>query len=233
MTYAAPRRALEELYDTQADPHQLENLAADPQHREVLQRLRSELRRWQLATRDAGFLTEPQMWSRLHSGGTPWEIARDEARYPLERLLQAADAVGRDAAGSQRRWLRDTDDGVRYWAAIGLHAAAMLAEEDRTALGHALQDESPAVRIEAAAALARHGEPDAALVVLSASLRDDAPEVVLHAARTLELLGPAARPAHPAMQSALTKARERELAGEDMAMFIRFSLEAALAVDAD
>ena len=34
LTYAAPRRALEELYDSEADPHQLHNLAGDASHRE-------------------------------------------------------------------------------------------------------------------------------------------------------------------------------------------------------
>jgi hypothetical protein len=53
--------------------------------------------------------------------------------------------------------------------------------------------------------------------------------VVLHAARALELLGPAAGPVRPAMQSALAAARNAETLGDDLAMFIRFSLEAALA----
>jgi uncharacterized sulfatase len=229
MTYAAPRRAREELYDTQSDPHQLRNLAGEPEHRSTLQRLRAELRRWQLATRDAGFLTEPQMWARLKKGETPWDLARDESRYPLACLLEAADAVGRDgAAPLQRGWLNDADDGVRYWAAVGLHAADDLAEPDRAPLRQALQDESPVVRIESAAALARHGEADGALPVLAAALADDSQDVVLHAARALQLLGPAARPVYRQMESALAKARGGESAGDDIAMFIRFSLEAAL-----
>ncbi|TXT43742.1 MAG: sulfatase, partial [Limisphaerales bacterium] len=140
LTFAAPRRALEELYDTQADPHQLRNLAADPQHRAVLERLRAELRRWQLATRDTGFLTEPQMWVRLDGKETPWSVAHDDERYPLARLLDAADAVGREeAAPRQRGWLRDAHDGVRYWAAVGLHARTKLGDADRAALRAALR----------------------------------------------------------------------------------------------
>lgn len=229
LTFAAPRRALEELYDTQADPHQLRNLAADPQHRAVLERLRAELRRWQLATRDTGFLTEPQMWARLEGKETPWSVAHDDERHPLARLLDAADAVGREeAAPRQRDWLRDTHDGVRYWAAVGLHARPKLDDADRAALRAALRDASPTVRIEAAAALAQHGEASAALPVLTAALRDSSREAVLHAARALELLGPAARPVFGDMRAALATARVAEKAGEPMAMFIRFSLEAAL-----
>lgn len=229
MTYAAPRRALEELYDTGADPHQLQNLAAAPEHRAVLEKMRAELRRWQLATRDAGFLTEPQMSARIGDKDTPWAVTHDDTRYPLARLLEAADAVGRDdAAPRQREWLRAADDGVRYWAAVGLHARAHLAEADREALRAALRDTSPVVRIEAAAALCAHGETEAALPVLTAALRDDSREVALHAARALELLGPAAKPARPAMQSRLAIAHEAEAHGDHLSMFIRFSLETAL-----
>ena len=229
LTYAAPRRALEELYDTQVDPHQLRNLASAPEHRATLEKMRAELRRWQLETRDAGFLTEPQMWARLGRDGTPWSVARDETRYPLERLLEVADAVGRnDTAPRQRDWLRDGDDGVRYWAAVGLHARVDLSGPDREALRRALRDRSPVVRVEAAAALARYNEPEPALPVLVEALRDESNDVALHAARALELLGPIARPAQPAMRTALASARAAEERGDTLAMFIRFSLEAAL-----
>jgi uncharacterized sulfatase len=229
LTYASERRQLEELYDTQSDPHQLHNLAGDPKHRATLTSMRAELRRWQLDTRDTGFLTEPQAWNRLSSQLTPWDIARDPTRYPLERLLEVAGAVGRhEAAEDQRQWLRDADDAIRFWAAVGLHANPQLSEAQRTALQDALRDSSVVVRIESAAALARHGVVDAGLPVLAAALSDPTPEVVLHAARALELLGPAARPAWPKMQEAVTAARQREAAGQDIAMFIRFSLESAL-----
>lgn len=190
MTYAAPRRALEELYDTQADPHQLRNLATVQRHLPVLERMRAELHRWQLSSRDAGLMTEPQMWACLKSGNTPWDVARDETQFPLKRFLEAASVVGRDnATHLQRDWLQDANDGMRYWAAVGLHAAATLSEADRSALREALCDSSSVVRIESAAALARHGEHSAAFATLSAALRDELPETVLHAARALELLG--------------------------------------------
>lgn len=228
-SYAARRRPIEELYDTDADPHQLHNLAGDPQHAQTLDPMRSELRRWQLATRDAGFLTEAQMWSRLNETQTPWDVARDSASYPLDRLLDAAGAVGReDAADAQRRWLSDANEAVRYWAAVGFAAKAQLTMDDIDALRSAISDSSSVVRIEAASALARHGDTPSALPVLIAALRDESPEVVLHAARALELLGPAAQAARQPMSAALTFAGEREKSGHDMAMFIRFSLEAAL-----
>jgi HEAT repeat protein len=169
------------------------------------------------------------MWSRIANGDTPWQIARDEAQYPLKRLLEAAHAVGRpDAVAKQRAWLTDTHDGVRYWAAVGFRARSELAEEDRVALRSALMDQSAVVRIEAAAALSQNGEADAALPTLATALHDDSLEIALHAARALELLGPAVQAAHGDMKDVLTKVRPAEDGGDTMAMFIRFSLEAAL-----
>jgi len=229
LTFAAPHRATEELYDTQTDPDNLHNLAADSQHRAVLEKMRVELRRWQLDTRDAGFLTEPQMWARLDGKETPWSIAHDDAPYPLARILTAADAVGRgDAAARQREWLHDSNAGVRYWAAVGLLASEQLDDASRKALHAVLNDPSPVVRIEAAACLAQHGDATTALPVLTVALHDEHRDVVLHAVRALELLGPRAQPAHDAMRTALAVAREAEKGGDHMAMFVRFSLEAAL-----
>jgi hypothetical protein len=42
----------EELYDTEADPHEMHNVAADPARREILERMRRELRQWREAQGD-------------------------------------------------------------------------------------------------------------------------------------------------------------------------------------
>jgi uncharacterized sulfatase len=232
MTYAAPRRATEELYDTQSDPHQLENLAGRAEYQDQLERMRGELNRWIVEIRDAGLLTEPQVWERIGSDTTPRELARDEARYPLEQLLDAAALVGQEGVSSQQvKLLGHADDGVRYWAAVGLHAAAAAAELTDPmvqAVQNALQTEtSPTVRIELAVALAADEASEEPLDVLRQYLRHDRPDVVLHAARTVELLGERARPLLPTMRETLERANTTPQRG-DMPMFIRFSLEAAL-----
>ncbi len=45
-------RAEEELYDCQADPHEINNLANDPKYAKDLKRLRKELTKWQKTTED-------------------------------------------------------------------------------------------------------------------------------------------------------------------------------------
>ena len=52
-------RPVEELYDTQADPHEVSNLAADPRYREVLERMRYELLHWMRRIGDVGLIPEP------------------------------------------------------------------------------------------------------------------------------------------------------------------------------
>jgi arylsulfatase A-like enzyme len=230
LTYAAPHKPLEELYDAQIDPHQTHNLAADSTYAATLEKMRRTLREWLVETRDAGFLTEPQLWDRIGSTGTALELARSDSRYPLARLLNAAELVGHPrAVPEQQKLLADLDDGVRFWAAVGLHAAGQSAEPARTALRNALKDSSTAVRIEAAAALAEFGETIESLRVLEQELRSARLEVALHAARALELLGTRAKPAWPAMREVLERARREEKTAGDPAMFLRFSLESALA----
>lgn len=49
---AFSKRPEEELYDMAADPHQLNNLAADPAHAETKAKLRAELEAWRTSTSD-------------------------------------------------------------------------------------------------------------------------------------------------------------------------------------
>lgn len=54
--FKAPR-AQEELYDLDADPHELINIASDPKHAETLKQLRSALETWAVETKD--FIPSP------------------------------------------------------------------------------------------------------------------------------------------------------------------------------
>jgi arylsulfatase A-like enzyme len=54
----APRRPAEELYDLRDDPHEVRNLAALPEHRERLDRMRVLLDAWIKATGDKGAIPE-------------------------------------------------------------------------------------------------------------------------------------------------------------------------------
>lgn len=162
----------EELYDLHADPDEVNNLAGSPEHRDVLERLRRELRNWMIEVRDVSFLPEYEIYTR-EAGMAPYEMARDEGRYPLERILSTAelasslkDGVTGELVGA----LADDDSAVRYWGAMGLLMRGRDAvTEGRAALVRALADEAPSVRVAAGEALGRYGsasEASKALEVL-------------------------------------------------------------------
>ncbi len=208
LTYAAPRKAAEELYDTDKDPWQLNNVAAEPAYKSDLERLRKALRDWQTETRDLGMLHEWQAAQLCGQSGKPLiEAAANDSLYPLDRVLDTAWRVGLPGQTDEFiKRLATSRPPVRYWSAVGLrvggHDAAVAAQD---ALQKALADESLAVRIEAAGILAAQFADRAALDQLTAALASDDENAQVHAARTLQMLGEKARPALPALQAALPK----------------------------
>jgi len=225
--YAGPTRPREELYDIANDPHQINNLAGSPKHRQRVTAMRKLLRNWMLETRDLGLLPELDM-ARRAGKSTPYDMARSDKAYPLETILDAA-----ELAGGWPRWgdqnillLAHADPAVRYWAAVSLRAGGATDRLTRGALAKAMEDESPAVRIEVAWGLVDAGESTGkALALLQRELLGKDGRAALRAARALQMLGAKARPALSAMTKALAAARKGR---GDSAMFIRFSLDPAV-----
>jgi uncharacterized sulfatase len=165
-------KAPEELYDLQTDPDEVVNLAKSPEHRAILEKLRGAQRQHAIATRDVSLLPEGELHSRS-VGSTPYDIGQDDAKYPLERILAAAElASSLDPASLPElaRLLEDRDSAVRYWAALGfLMRGQPAVTSGSAALKKALSDDSVYVRIVAAEAIARFGaatDLEAALKVL-------------------------------------------------------------------
>jgi hypothetical protein len=68
-------RPAEELYDTQADPHQIRNLAAEAAHQATLQRMRTAVSDWMSRINDQGLINEAEMIDRMWPGGVQPETA--------------------------------------------------------------------------------------------------------------------------------------------------------------
>ena len=58
LIFFGPKKAAEELYDLNNDPHEIHNLAKDPKHRKVLTQHRKLLAGWIKETGDQGQTTE-------------------------------------------------------------------------------------------------------------------------------------------------------------------------------
>lgn len=65
--FKAPK-AVEELYDTENDPHQLHNVASDPQYKAKLEELQTAFRNWQQAVGDQSAVPEKEMVARWWNG---------------------------------------------------------------------------------------------------------------------------------------------------------------------
>jgi N-sulfoglucosamine sulfohydrolase len=87
------RRPAEELYDTVADPHQINDLSAQPAHRTTLARMRNAVTEWMARVGDQGLINEPEMIQRMWPGGVQPETAQP---YIVPR--RTTDAPARSAA---------------------------------------------------------------------------------------------------------------------------------------
>ena len=161
-----------ELYDLQDDPDETINLASQDEFKPMIERFEKAMREWLLGIRDLGFLPEYEIHQRS-AGGAPYVMGHDDSRYPLERVMQMADiasSMRSDGIEKLRAGFEDEDSAVRYWAALG----ALMREQGgvdamRGLLQEALEDPAPSVRIAAAEALGRYGNPaqtEASLTVL-------------------------------------------------------------------
>jgi uncharacterized sulfatase len=192
----------EELYDLHADPDEVNNLAGSPEHKATLERFRKAHHEHELAVRDLGLLPEGEMHARAGKSA-PYDMGRDPKRFPVERILAAADLASSLQPGVTSRmeaFMKDADSGIRYWGAMGV---LMRGKDEvaklQTQLRAALSDSSPHVRIAAAEALGRYGTEDDVKTVMPLLLGlADAPKsgsyAAIHALNAIDSLGAKALP---------------------------------------
>jgi hypothetical protein len=195
---------VEELYDLQADPQELNNLAIAPEYADQIKKMRDLLTEKILRTRDAGFLFEPEMMMRS-VGTSTYEMAQDSLRYNLKEIYAAAQMVGMAKAEEIAENLDDPDSGVRFWSVMGLMNTTKEAKKYITQLEKLLVDEAPTVQIAAAGLLCKLGTPKNALPVLGKWMNDERLWLALYAARTIQEAGKAALPLVPDIKATLEK----------------------------
>jgi arylsulfatase A-like enzyme len=91
------RRPAEELYDTKVDPHQIDNLAAQPAHRATLVRMREAVTAWMSRIGDQGLVNESEMIERMWPGGVqpvtaqPYIVPRRTTEAPARQASMKID----------------------------------------------------------------------------------------------------------------------------------------------
>lgn len=73
-----PTKPVEELYDCQADPHEVHNLADSAEHAKVLARLRAAHEKWRQETGDLGLIPEAELMQQRRPGGK-WAVTANPA----------------------------------------------------------------------------------------------------------------------------------------------------------
>ncbi len=203
-----PTRPVEELYDLKQDPHELNNLAADRQHAETLDHLRTKLDEWMADTRDLGQIPEPILAELASKYDSFHAIMEDRANRTLARRMNEvwrSGQRGQKAIPDLLDALKDDRAGVRYVAALWLGNIAKPAKGMADALEHGLTDAADYVRVASARAilLSERGPGEAALTALVRQMQQSKNEVVRHyAAAALEDIGEKARPVLDAVKKA-------------------------------
>jgi HEAT repeat protein len=152
---------VEMLFDTQADPWEIHNLAADPAHAGRLAAMRARLRSTMASVRDTSLVPEP-MWDELAREKTIHDYVRSEA-FDLDATLDLAfAATSADALDAARfiEALGSKDPAIRYWATTGWLIHAKEAAPAIDALTKCLADPQPLIRIVAAETLIAAGKPE-------------------------------------------------------------------------
>jgi N-sulfoglucosamine sulfohydrolase len=196
----------EELYDIQADPHNIKNLAGQESYKKVLNTMREANRQWQLEIKDGGFIPESIMME-ISEKTTLYDYVRS-GHYSLEKIMETAEMASSGDISYLTEIisrLKDEDPVVRYWAATGCIVLQKKAAPAEDELKQLLNDPEVSVRIAAAEALFQLGESGLALAALEEALKNDNLMARVQALNVLENMKHDIRPALKAIKALIPK----------------------------
>ncbi len=180
-------KPVEELYDTENDPWEVNNLAQNLTYQEVLVRMRKANMDWVKSIKDCGFIPEAEI-ARL-SGETPYyDYVRTDA-IDMDEVIEAADAVTfatKESIPQLIGYLNHENSAIRYWGTTGLLILGQDAREAKSELLTALNDESPNVRAVAAEVLCLLGETEPAIKALAEVIRTGSQFACTHALNVVD-----------------------------------------------
>ncbi len=177
----------EELYDTENDPWEVNNLAADPSYQAVLDRMRKANLDWILKIFDTGFIPEGER-NIIAPGQSFYDYMRS-GKVPLKTIVNVADIATQGKQENLKHllgWLKSDNSAIRYWAATGL---LILKEDARSAipqLKQELNDPSPDAAVVAAEALYNLGDKKAGLAAMLRLLKHPDVFVRTHALNAID-----------------------------------------------
>ncbi len=177
----------EELYDTENDPWEVNNLATDPAYINVLIRMRDASRKWMLEIKDTGLIPEADMIDRM-GNISPYDYLRKE-NIDMASIFEAAEKATMakpENIDEIKTYLGSEESAIRYWGATGL---LLLGEYSRSVvpiLIQAIEDPSPNVGIVASETLYILGEIENGRRGLIRALNSDNLMARTHALNTID-----------------------------------------------
>jgi arylsulfatase A-like enzyme len=148
------QREPEFLFDLQADPWELNNLATDKQSQNKLQFFRGKLDSNIIAEKDVHFLPEYET-DIIQTTNTLYQFRQSNQVYPIKEIYEAAALSGfrnKQTCAKQVSLLNSKNHIVRYWAVVGLLSQPhKLLQKYRNKITAAMNDRYPPVSTTAAA----------------------------------------------------------------------------------
>jgi HEAT repeat protein len=143
-----------------------------------------------------------------------FDASRVPAAFPIKQAFAVAYLASERKAANLPRLIEalgDASEPVRWWAAQGCAMLGTNAAAAAPALRRCSSDQSGAVQVAAAEAMARLGRVDEALPVLERVLKQTGNDAfALQAANVLDRLGESARPALPVVKSVFASVSKAE-----------------------
>jgi len=147
-----PTRPVEELYDLENDPFEINNLAGNPEFREELSDLRSRLYKWMTDTQDPALIPESLLEEMGKEHGNKFTAMKQEGMDQLTRQLIAIIENGEQQNnGALLKAIESVEPAERYWGATWLGVNRVEAAKEK--LIALTSDADPSVRIASNLAL--------------------------------------------------------------------------------
>jgi len=152
-------KPVEELYDTENDPWEVNNLAKDPKYSDVLKEMRKANHNWILKIKDTGFMPEDERNIRAKDRTIFNYFQSGDVN--IGEIVDAADLASYGKVENMQtmvEFLNSSDSAIRFWGATGLLLLGKKGESAIPILKRAINDPSVSVAVVAAEALYQLGE---------------------------------------------------------------------------
>ncbi len=205
--FMAKNKPVEELYDIVNDPHELNNLAGNPEYAKILDKMWDAHQKWVLDIKDLGLLPEPELAELDKKYPNRYSIFRQaHPEIDIAKIQAVAAMAGRPDRTDRPTLLQameDKDVSVRYWGAIGLGNLGLKTVQAKKQLTSALNDSSDSVRIAAARALCKMDLDEMGLPIVISGLQSEKEWVRLQAALVCDEIEEKAKPVLPFLEKVL------------------------------